>query len=230
MEYEIKGTTMPILEMTLKRGESVFTESGGMAWMSEGVTMQTSGRGGGIGGFLGRALSGESLFLTTYTSENEGGRIVFTPQVQGSIIDMELGSDEAIIAQKKAFMCAEDGVEVAIHFRRKLGAGIFGGEGFIMQKVSGPGRAFFEIGGETHKVELGPGEVLKVDPGHVALHDPGVDYDIEMVRGVTNIFFGGEGLFLAKLTGPGTVWLQSMPFMNLVQAIVAALPSRGQSD
>jgi uncharacterized protein (TIGR00266 family) len=224
MEYEIKGNEMPILEITLNAGESMFTESGGMAWMTEGISMETSGRGGGVGGFIGRALSGESLFLTSYEAQNNGARIVFTPEVPGHIVSMELQAGQSIIAQKTSFMCAEDGVELATHFRQKLGAGFFGGEGFIMQKVTGPGRAFFEIGGEVHKVSLGAGEVLKVDPGHVALHDPSVDYDIERVKGIKNIFFGGEGLFLAKLTGPGDVWLQSLPFANLLQAIMARLP------
>lgn len=225
MEYEIKGTTLPILEITLSSGEAIFTESGGMAWMSNDIEMATNGRGGGIGGFIGRAFSGESLFLTTYKAHAPNSKIVFTPEVPGNIIAKQLQPGQSIIAQKDAFMCAEDDVELAIHFRRKLGAGFFGGEGFIMQRVTGPGWAFFEIGGEAHRVSLAAGEVLKVDPGHVALHDPEVDYDIEMVRGVRNMLFGGEGLFLAKLTGPGEVWLQSLPFANLVQAVISRIPS-----
>lgn len=228
MDYAIKGTTMPILEIDLKRGESVFTESGGMAWMSDGLNMETSGRGGGLGGFLGRAISGESLFYTTYTCEANEGRITFTPEVPGHIIAMQLQAGQSIIGQKDSFMCAEDGVTSEIHFKQKLGVGFFGGEGFIMQKITGPGTAFFEIGGEVHQKELKPGEVLKVDPGHVAMHDPSIEYEIERVKGVKNIFFGGEGLFLAKLTGPGKVWLQSMPFSNLVAAVTSRMPKRGE--
>lgn len=223
MKHKVTGTMMPVVEILLEPGESVFTESGGMAWMDEGIDMQTSGRGG-IGKMLGRALSGESLFMTTYTAQQRA-TMGFTPEVPGHVVHLELSAGESMIAQRDSFMFAESSVELAIHFRRKLGAGFFGGEGFIMQKITGPGHAFFELGGEIVKRELKPGQVLKVDPGHVALHDPSVDYDIEMIKGIGNMFLGGEGLFLAKLTGPGRVWLQTMPLMNFARSLIPYLPS-----
>lgn len=223
MEYEIKGTVMPHLEVRLSQGESMYTESGGMAWMSEGIEMKTSGKGG-VGKMLGRALSGESMFLTTYTSQVPQAFIVFAPESPGHIIPVPLQAGQSIIAQKDAFMVAEESVGLEMHFRKRLGAGLFGGEGFILQKLTGPGTAFVEIAGEVQQYELAPGQVLKVDPGHIAMYEPTVDYDIQRVKGVTNIFFGGEGLFLATLKGPGRVWLQTLPLANLARAIMQYIP------
>ncbi len=228
MEYEIKGTVMPMLEIQLTGGEAVYTESGGMAWMSEGIDMKTSGRGG-LGKMLGRALSGESLFLTTYTCESDRATIVFTPESPGHIIPVPLQAGHSMIAQKDAFMVAEDDVQIEMHFRKRLGAGLFGGEGFILQKLTGPGLAFVEIAGEVLQYDLAAGKTIKVDPGHIAMYEPTVDYDIQMVKGVTNVFFGGEGLFLATLRGPGKVWLQTMPLSNLAGAIGRYIPSGGGS-
>jgi uncharacterized protein (TIGR00266 family) len=224
MQYEIKGSVMPALEMKLTQGEAVYTESGGMAWMSDGIDMETSGRGG-IGKMLGRALAGESLFLTTYTCRASQATIVFTPEAPGHIMPIPLQAGHSIIAQKDAFMCAEDDVTLEMHFRKRLGAGIFGGEGFILQKLTGPGTAFVEIAGEVRQYQLQPGQTMKVDPGHIAMYEPTVDYDIQMVRGVSNVLFGGEGLFLATLRGPGRVWLQTMPLVNLAGAIRRYIPS-----
>ncbi len=226
MKYEIKGTTLPMLEIRLTQGEAIYTESGGMAWMSDGIEMQTSGRGG-LGKMLGRALAGESLFLTTYTCKAPEATIVFTPEAPGAIIPVPLQAGFSIIAQKDAFMCAEDDVQMEMHFRKRLGTGLFGGEGFILQKLTGPGIAFVEISGEVQQYQLGQGQRIKVDPGHIAMYEPTVDYDIEMVRGVSNVLFGGEGLFLATLTGPGRVWLQTMPLSNLAGAISRYIPSKG---
>ncbi len=225
MEYEIKGTVLPMLQIKLRQGEAVYTESGGMAWMGDGIEMKTSGRGG-LGGMLGRALAGESLFLTTYTCHAPEATIVFTPEAPGHILPVPLQAGYSIIAQKDAFMCAEDSVGLEMHFRRRLGTGLFGGEGFILQKLTGPGTAFVEIAGEVQQYQLEPGQVIKVDPGHIAMYEPTVDYDIEMVRGVTNVLFGGEGLFLATLRGPGRVWLQTMPLVNLAGAIRRYIPTK----
>ncbi|NPV66457.1 MAG: TIGR00266 family protein [Anaerolineae bacterium] len=225
MRYEIKGTVLPMLEVHLEQGEAIYTESGGMAWMSEGIRMETSGRGG-LGKMLGRALAGESLFLTTYTCQAAQATIVFTPEAPGHILPVPLQAGHSIIAQKDAFMCAEDSVELEMHFRKRLGAGLFGGEGFILQKLTGPGTAFVEIAGEVHQYQLQAGQVIKVDPGHIAMYEPTVDYDIEMVRGVSNVLFGGEGLFLATLRGPGRVWLQTMPISNLAGAIRPYIPTK----
>lgn len=214
MEYKLHGSVMQALEIKLTQGESLYTESGGMAWMSEGIDMQTSGRGG-LGKSLGRMLSGESFFLTTYTCRAPQGMITFTPESPGKVIPLNLQAGNSMIAQKDAFMCAQDSVELTMHFRKKLGAGLFGGEGFILQKLTGPGLAFVEIAGEVQMVDLKAGESLKVDPGHIAMYEPTCDYDIQMIKGVMNWIGGGEGLFLATVTGPGKVWLQTMPLANL---------------
>ncbi|MEL7234596.1 MAG: TIGR00266 family protein [Chloroflexota bacterium] len=223
MRYEIKGSTMPALEITLDRGESVFTEVAGMSWMTDGINMATGTRGG-LGKIIGRAISGESMFLTTFKSTEDGARVVFTPDVPGQIIPVELKEGQDIIAQRDAFMCAEDGVDVKVHFRKKLGVGFFGGEGFVMQRLTGPGMMFAEIGGEVVEYELQRGEVLKVNPGYVAMHEHTVDYDMGMVGGVRNMIFGGEGVFVATLKGPGRVWLQTMPLQHLATSIFRYLP------
>ncbi len=226
MEYKIEGTVMQMLEVQLQRGEAVYTESGGMAWMSEGIEMQTNTKGGLMSG-LGRALAGESLFMTTYTCSAQNARIVFTPEAPGKVVDVRLEAGQSLICQKDAFMCAEDSVKLEMHFRKKLGAGLFGGEGFILQKVTGPGTVFLEIPGEVKAYNLSANSVLKIDPGHIAMFEPTVSYDITTVKGVTNILFSGEGLFLAQLKGPGKVWLQTMPIANLASKIARYIPSKG---
>ncbi|MBN1283813.1 MAG: TIGR00266 family protein [Anaerolineae bacterium] len=226
MEYQIKGTVMQSLEVRLSQGEAIYTESGGMAWMMGDIEMHTSGRGG-LGKMLGRALSGESLFLTTYTCRGTQALITFAPEAPGKVIPLQLAAGQTIIAQKDAFMCAEDNVDLAMHFRKRLGAGLFGGEGFIMQKVTGPGMAFLEVPGEVVQYNLQQGQRLRVDPGHIAAFDSSVDFDIQMVKGVTNILFGGEGLFLAALQGPGNVWLQTMTLSNLAGKLARYIPGRG---
>lgn len=226
MDYTIRGDMMPVLQIKMRAGESVYTESGGMAWMTEGIAMKTSGRGG-LGKMIGRALSGESLFLTTYTAEVDNVAIAFTPEAMGRIMPLQLAAGHTMIVQKDAFMCAEDSVDLATHFRKKLGAGLFGGEGFILQKLTGPGIAFTEIIGDVAEYELRQGQKLKVDPGHLAMYEPTVNYDIQMVKGIKNIFLSGEGLFLATLTGPGKVWLQTMPISNLAHKIAGFIPGSG---
>ncbi|MBK8902772.1 MAG: TIGR00266 family protein [Anaerolineaceae bacterium] len=225
MRYEINGTTLQTLDIYLDSGESVFTESGGMAWMKGNVEMSTNTRGGLLKG-LARSLAGESLFLTTYTGKAGQSMVTFTPEAPGSIIPVSLGNDESRICQKDAFMVAQDSVSLEIHFRRKLGTGLFGGEGFILQKVTGPGLAWVEIAGEVREYNLQPGETMKVDPGHIAMYEPSVNYEIERVKGVKNMLFGGEGLFLATLTGPGSIWLQSLPLANLASKLMQYMPTK----
>jgi uncharacterized protein (TIGR00266 family) len=225
MKFRIVGHNMQALDLLLGRGEAVFTEVGGMAWYRGQVDMKTNMPGGMMGG-LGRALSGESLFLTTYTALSDQVEITFTPEAPGSIVNIELAAGQSVIAQRDAFMCAQQGVQLAVHFKRRLGAGLFGGEGFILQRVTGPGAAFFEIDGEVRELELAQGETIRVDPGHIAIFDASVTHSIEAVKGVTNALFGGEGLFLATLTGPGRIWLQTMPLSNLVSKIAARIPSK----
>jgi uncharacterized protein (TIGR00266 family) len=228
MRYEITGTTLQTLDIYLSRGESVFTESGGMAWMRGDVDMATNTRGGLLKG-LARSLAGESLFLTTYTGRSGEAMVTFTPEAPGSIVPVTLAAGENRICQKDAFMVAQDSVGLEVHFRRKLGSGFFGGEGFILQKLTGPGLAWVEIAGEVREYDLQAGETMRVDPGHIAMYEPSVDYDIGRVKGVKNILFGGEGLFLATLTGPGRIWLQSLPLANLALKLYQYMPSKSSS-
>lgn len=214
MEAKILGDSLPVVTCKLKKGESIITESGGMSWMDEGIQMKTSTNGGIMKG-IGRALAGESLFMNTYTAEKDDVEIAFSSCFPGKVLEFDLAQGESIIAQKKAFMCAESTVDIAMHFRKKLGAGFFAGEGFIMQKITGPGKVFLEIDGEVVKKELTAGQTLKVDNGYVAAMTSGVDLDITTVPGLKNIMFGGEGLFLTTVKGPGTVYLQSMPISKL---------------
>jgi len=214
MQSKVDGTVMQMLTVSLNKGEAIFTESGGMAWMTQGISMSTNTRGGLMKG-LGRSLAGESLFMTTYTSDVDGAWMVLTPEAPGKVIELDLAQGQAMICQKDAFMCAESTVEMKMHFRKRLGAGFFGGEGFILQQVTGPGKAWLEIPGETVQYTLKPGQTVKVDPGHIAAFEPTVNYEIETVKGLGNILFSGEGLFLATLSGPGKVILQTMPLSNL---------------
>jgi uncharacterized protein (TIGR00266 family) len=226
MQYKISGTVMESVDIHLKQGETIYTESGGMAWMRGSFDMDTSTRGG-LGAGLGRMLAGESLFLTTYICKSADGLITFTPEVPGKVVDLKLEAGQSMICQKDAFMCAEESVKLEMHFRKKLGAGLFGGEGFILQKLTGPGTAFVEIPGEVRKIELKAGEKIKVDPGHIAVFEPTVEYDITGVKGLKNVLFSGEGLFLATLTGPGTVWLQTLPLSNLALKLAKYMPTKG---
>ncbi len=226
MQYQIRGTTMQTVDVQLQQGETVYTESGGMAWMTSNIKMET-GMKGGLMGAIGRGLAGESLFLVDYTCESGEGWVTFASEFPGKIVPLQLGPGESMICQKDAFMCAEKSVTLEMHFRKRLGTGLFGGEGFILQKLTGPGTAFVELAGEITEYELQPGQELKVDTGHIAMYQPSVDFDIETVKGIKNILFGGEGLFLARLRGPGKVWLQSMPVVNLASKIARYLPSKG---
>lgn len=226
MQYEIVGKTVPAVEVTLNRGESMYTQSGGMVWQTEGIEMKTNTRGGLMKG-LGRVLSGESLFMATYTSMRDGVKIAFGSTVPGDVIPVNLSGTPGIIAQKRAFLCAQDGVDVTIAFTKRFSAGLFGGEGFILQDISGNGYAFLEVDGDQVVKELAPGEVLKVDTGNVVAFDKSVRYEIETVKGFGNIFFGGEGLFLTKLTGPGRVVLQTQNFNDFAGRIISMMPSKG---
>jgi len=225
MEYDIRGTVMQTVDIWLEKGESVYTERGGMAWMSPNIAMETSGKGGILKG-LGRMMAGESFFLTSYTCQDGRGLVAFASEFPGKVLPFELQEGQSIICQKDAFMVAQSGVDLSMHFRKKLGAGFFGGEGFILQKLTGPGTVFVEIAGEITEYDLKEGQTLKIDQGHLAIMDPTVEFDITRVHGLKNIFFSGEGLFLATLKGPGKVWLQSMPLANLVNKIMSRLPSK----
>ena len=225
MEAKIIGDSLPAVVCTLKAGEQVITENGGMCWMTEGLRMETSTNGGFLKG-LGRSLAGESMFMNTYTAERDGAEITFASSFPGRILEFDLRQGECIIAQKRAFLCSEKSVNLSTHFQKKLGAGFFGGEGFIMQKIEGPGKVFLEIDGDVVEKQLAAGETLKVDNGYVAAMDASVAMDIETVKGVKNILLGGEGLFLTTVKGPGKVYLQTMPVSNLASLIAPMVGPR----
>ena len=222
MEYSIEGGSFPIVICTLQKGETMKNETGAMAFMTSGMKMDTS-TGGGLLKGIGRALSGDTLFLNFFTAQEDDQKIGFSACTPGKIMPIRLDGSNTIIGQKNAFLAAEDSVDVDIYFKNKLGAGIFGGEGFILQKFSGNGMVFLEIDGEVIEKDLAPGEKLLLDPGHIAAMESTVDFDIERVKGAKNIIFG-EGLFFSRLTGPGKVWIQTMPISKLAAALIPFLP------
>lgn len=223
MEYQINGTTMQTLELALDPGEMVYSQTHQMAWMSANMTMNTN-TGGGLWKALTRSFSGASFFLTQYTPGSSRGLLAFAPRFPGQIIAKELPPGQSIVCRKETFLCAEQTVSLDIFFRKQIGAGLFGGEGFILQKVTGPGKVFLDLSGEVVEKDLAAGDVLKVHVGHVGVQDATIGFDVELVSGFSNILFGGQGLFLASLSGPGKVILQSMPIMNLAEEIARYLP------
>lgn len=219
MKYKIEGGAFPVVICELEQGEKMVTEGGGMAFMSSQMKMETS-TGGGLMKGLARTLSGESLFLNYYTAEAPNQSVAFASSFPGNIIPIELNGNNTIIAQKTAFLAAEEGVEIHTHFRKSLATGFFGGEGFILQKFTGKGMVFLEIDGYTLEYNLEPGEKMMIDQGHLAAMDESIEFDIQRVKGMKNILFGGEGMFLATVTGPGRVWIQTMPLSNFVNTIL----------
>ena len=211
MKYEIKGDSLPVVICNLEPGETMISEAGAMGWMSGSIKMDTNMKGGLLGG-LGRAFSGESVFLNTFSGP---GMIAFPSSFAGRIVARTLNPGEVFIAQKGAFLAGTDDMKLEVALKKKIGAGFFGGEGFILQKLIGPGMVFLEFDGHVEEYDLAAGETMLVDTGNVGMFESTVSYDIQMVKGLKNIFLGGEGLFLTKLTGPGKVYLQSMPIQNL---------------
>ena len=221
MEYFIEGGTLPIVRFELEKGEELISQAGGRSWMKGNITTDTIS-GGGVGKMLGRMFSGESLFLSSYKAEDTS-EIVFASNFPGSIKVVELAQGQTMIAQKKAFLCASKGVDLSIHFRKKLGTGLFGGEGFIMEKITGPGLVFLEIDGHEKEYILDVDERLVMDTGALAMMDSTCEMTIEQVEGMKNILFGGEGLFNTVVEGPGKVVVQSMPIQKLVRNIAPYL-------
>lgn len=224
MRYQILGNTMPAVQVLFDApGESMYTQSGAMAWMSDGISMESNMRGG-LGKSIGRMFSGESLFMATYTAQMPGAYIAFASTVAGEILPVDIGTYGSLICQKGAFLCAQPGVNLNITFTKRFSAGLFGGEGFILQELSGQGMVFLEIDGDKIERVLAPGEVIKVDTGNVVAFERSVRYEIETVKGLRNILFGGEGLFLTKLTGPGRVILQTQNFNEFAGRILGRMP------
>ena len=228
MQYRIFGDMMPAVTIRLSRGESVYTQSGGMSWMTEGVQMESNLKGG-FGKAFGRMFSGESLFMATFTATRDVDEVTFAASMPGRILKFDIAPNYEIIAQKGAFLCAEHGVQLSTYFNRGVKGGLFGGEGFILQKYSGSGSVFCEIDGSVETIDLAPGELLRVDTGNIAAFETSVQYSAEMVKGFKNILFGGEGLFLSTLRGPGRVWLQTMTSSELAKKIIPYLPTGGSN-
>lgn len=222
MRYEIKGGSFPVVECQLESGEQMITERGSMVWMSPNMQMET--KGGGLGRMFSKVLSGESMFHNIYTARGNG-MIAFGSSFPGQIKPVQIGREQEMIVQKSAFLAAQSGVDISIHFSKKVGVGLFGGEGFIMQRLSGNGIAFVEIDGELIEYELQAGQQIVVDTGNVAGFTPGVQMEIRQVPGMKNMLLGGEGIFNTVLTGPGRVWLQTMPISNVAMSIRPYIPT-----
>jgi uncharacterized protein (TIGR00266 family) len=229
MRYDISGTVMQTVSIDLAPGETVYSQTATMAWMNDGVNMHTN-TGGGLFAGLKRSLTGGSFFITEFTGQGRGGHVAFAPRFPGSIVARTLLPGQSLICRKETFLCAERSVSFELAWQQRIGAGFFGGSGFMLQRVTGPGTVFLDLSGEVINKTLAPGERLLVHAGHVGVHDPSVSFDIQMVPGFRNLIFGGEGLFLAVLTGPGEVHLQSMPILNLAEEIARYLPGEDRAS
>lgn len=230
MEYKIIGSTMPLVEMKLGHGDKICSQPGAMKWMTDGITMETS-MSGGMFGAIKRKVSGESAFYSFFKSQKEGSKIAFGHTFPGHIVPVDVSS-QSIICQRRAYLCSEESVNFDVVFQKRLGTAFFGGEGFVLQKLSGSGMAFLEIDGECVEYTLDPHEMLKVETGAVGMFEESVNFDIERVKGVKNILFGGEGLFLTTLNGGsrgGKIWIQTMPIQSMAAELSSFLPKSSSS-
>lgn len=224
MRYDIKGGTFPVVVCQLENGEKMITEKGSMVWMSPNIQMST--QGGGLGRMFSKAFSGESMFQNIYTA-NGNGMIAFGSSFPGTVKAIEISPSNEMIVQKSSFLASEAGVNLSVHFNKRFSAGLFGGEGFIMQRLSGHGTAFIEIDGDLVEYDLRPGEQIVVDTGNVAGFTTDVKMEIRQVPGLKNKLFGGEGLFNTVLTGSGRIWLQTMPIARVAASIIPYIPTGG---
>lgn len=224
MKYQIQGDTLPVVICQLEAGETMITESGAMSWMSPNMKMETT-TNGGLGKAFGRMFSGESMFQNRFTAMGGNGLIAFASSFPGSIKAFEVGPGKEYIFQKKTFLAGESGVNLSVHFHKKVASGFFGGEGFILQKISGNGIVFAEFDGHVVEYDLQPGQQIIVDSGYLAAMDSTCTMDIQTVSGAKNMFFGGEGFFNTVVTGPGHIWLQTMPIMSVAGAIRPYIPT-----
>lgn len=227
MRYSIEGEPLPVVICELENGETMITESGAMSWMSPNMKMETTS-GGGIGKMFGRALSGESLFLNRYTATGGIGTIAFASSFPGSIRAFEIAPGQEIVAQKSAFLAATAGVELSVFVQQKIGSGFFGGEGFIMQRLSGNGIAFLEYDGYVKEYELAPGQQMVIDTGYLAAMIASCSVEVKTVPGVKNMLFGGEGIFNTVVTGPGRIWLQTMPVSQMANTLRPYFPTNNR--
>ncbi len=226
MRYSIEGEPLPVVICTLDAGETMITESGAMSWMTPNMKMETTSNGG-VGKMLGRMFSGESMFQNRYTAQGGEGMIAFASSFPGSIRAFEIAPGQEIVAQKKAFLASSSGVELSVFFQKKVGSGLVGGEGFIMQKLSGQGMAFLEFDGFVKEYDLQPGQQMIIDTGYLAAMSTTCQMDVQTVPGLKNAIFGGEGIFNTVITGPGHLWLQTMPVPQLAGALIPYLPAKG---
>lgn len=228
MQSRIVGSTMPVLEFLLSPNESVISEAGELSWMTQSIQMNTHTQMGGGGGFFGaikRVAGGGTLFMTEYTAFGAPGEIAFATKVPGHIVPVQVGGGYEYFAHRHGFLCATPQVELGVGFQQSLGAGIFGGDGFLLQRIGGQGTAWLELSGELIIKDLQPGETLRVHPGHVGAFTTSINFQITRVPGIKNLIFGGDGIFLAALTGPGRVWLQTLPIAKLAHALQEYLPT-----
>lgn len=225
LKYHILGSIQQTLMVDIQPNQMVFADAGSMSWMTAAMQMNTRASGG-LGGMLKRAVSGASMFLVDFSTAGGPGQVSFTTDFPGKILPIELEQGKSVIMHRHAFICAERGVALDVFFTRKLGAGMFGGEGFVLQKLTGPGMTFAELDGDAIEYYLQPNQLMRVEPGHVAMFEDTVSFDIEMIKGMSNILFGGEGLFLATLKGPGRIWLHSMTVSKMASRIMEYLPAR----
>jgi uncharacterized protein (TIGR00266 family) len=227
MQSRILGTTMPVLEFTLDSNESIISEAGELSWMSSSIQLTTHtqlGGGGGLFGVLKRVAGGGTLFMTEYRSVGAAGELAFATKLPGHIVPVEVGAGHEYLIHRHGFLCATPQIQISVGFQQSLGAGIFGGDGFLLQHLSGEGTAWLELSGELVIKDLQPGETLRVHPGHVGAFQSSVSFQITTVPGIKNAIFGGDGIFLAALTGPGKVWLQTLPISKLAHALMEYMP------
>ncbi|HEX7433604.1 MAG TPA: TIGR00266 family protein [Anaerolineaceae bacterium] len=225
LRYHIMGTVQQVVGVELAPGQTIFSEAGAMSWMTSTIAMNTHS-GGGLGGVFKRAVSGASLFIVDFTSSGVPGQVSFSTDFPGKILPFELDPGQSVTMHRHAFICAEKSVTLDIAFTKKFGAGLFGGEGFVLQRLTGPGMVFAELDGDAIEYHLQPNQVMRVEPGHVAMFESSVTFDIEMIKGMTNILMGGEGLFLATLKGPGRIWLHSMTVSKVAHRVGEYLPAK----
>ena len=229
MQSRIIGTTMPVLEFLLDPNDTVISEAGELSWMSSAIQMTTHtqfGGGGGLMGMFKRVAGGGTLFMTEYRSVGGTGEIAFAAKVPGHIVPVEIGPGHEFLVNRHGFLCSTALVQIGVGFQQSLGAGIFGGDGFLLQKLSGQGTAWLELSGELILKELRPGETLRVHPGHVGAFEGSVSFQITRITGIRNMIFGGDGIFLAALTGPGKVWLQTLPISRLAHELQEYMPGQ----
>ncbi len=229
LKYHILGTVQQTLAVELQPGQVIYSDAGAMSWMTTTVNMNTTSSGG-LGGMLKRAVSGATVFIIDFSATGAPGQAAFTTDFPGKILPIELDAGQTVIMHRHAFLCAEKSVTLDVFFTRKLSSGMFGGEGFVLQKLTGPGVVFAELDGDAVEYNLKPGELMKVEPGHVAMFEGTVAFDVQRIKGMANILLGGEGLFLATLKGPGRIWLHSMTISKIAHRLAEYLPKPSSSS